>query len=585
MTFKSIGLVVAVTLATFAGLNSNSYAFNIDKSVEGFWYESDLNARRGWGFQYLRTGPEVGVFFAAGYIFDDEGNPIWVTGQSEVFDGQSETDIILQLIGGGTFGPEPGDPVVLDENVGNLNIVFKSCNSASFTFSGGEGPNFTQEFSHFRLVIGGSKEDNCVQQAEFTGCPLGIDPGSKPRSCVLRGTYTSDLTLGNHALWQLDGVVYIGHPATVGSDVPDWGPTLTIEAGTRIESTGSRDALVISRGSKIIAEGQPHAPIVFTGHRTTADGAGPGDWGGLVISGAAPLNTCYVALCEEEGEGGTGAYGGINEADDSGILRYVRVQYAGAAIDPVHDHLPGVSLQGVGSGTLIDYLQIHASYDDGLKLFGGTVNAKHLVVTESENDSVDWAYGYRGNMQYILVRQNQAMHRPADHPFSGENFEDDHNISPRTSPTFSNVTLIGRYDTTAIELNEGSAGHFSNMVVLGSQECVDFDDNATFQAGGSPGQPTGELTFNNSVFFCSTDFDESGDDPWSIREFIMGFDGNSSGANPGLSGYFPVAGSITLGGHELDPEIYGEFFEDNDFAGAFRSRDSAWHWNWTEFLD
>ena len=585
MTFKKIGLVVALILATLAGLNTNTYAFNIDESVEGFWYESNLNARRGWGFQYLKTGPEKGVFFVAGYIYDDEGIPIWVTGQSEVYDGQFETNITLQLIGGGVFAPEPGDPVVLDDNVGNLNIVFKSCNRADFTFSGGEGPNFMQEFSHFREVVGGSKEDNCVQQIEFNHCPSGTFLGSKPRSCMLRGTYTSDLKLGNNTLWQLEGVVYIGHPATFGSGVPLDGPALTIEAGTRIEGIGGPAALVISRGSKIIAEGQPHAPIVFSGPRAASDGAAPGDWGGLVINGGAVINNCdSLNPCENEGEGETGAYGGTDDEDDSGILRYVRIQYAGGTIDAgQEDDLPGLSLLGVGSGTVIDYVQVHGIDDDGFKIQGGTVNAKHLVATAVESDSFDFSQGYTGKIQHVLVWQ---LNDDVGGSGSGIETENDDNpdAQPRTMPTLANVTMVGKMGETAIDVSSGSGGRFSNFVVSQFGECIDIDDAATFQAAGTPGNPSGVLLFTNSIFFCHVDYVYEAEDPWVTETFVNSLTGNSTQVNVALDGFLPHDWAAYLSGYALDPARYDDFFDDVNWTGAFRSKDSAWHYGWTEFL-
>ena len=583
MTFKSIGLVVALFLATLAGLNTNAYAFNIDEGVEGYWYEHGLDARRGWGLQYIRLGPEQGMLFVAGYVYDNLNEPIWVTGNAVVFDGQYEIEMPMMLLEGGKFGPEVGSPAVTNSNVVSLRIVFNSCNSADFHFTGEY--TFSQHFDPLLKVVKDVDEGRCVYQHEFTSCPAFARPGLEERACFLSDTITEDIVLTNDIVWQLDGIVYVGSRQQQGAQVPADGPTLTIEAGARIEGVGPNTALVISRGSKIIAEGQPHAPIVMSGYHSTPEGAVPGDWGGLVINGAAPLNTCYTSLCEEEGEGGTGAYGGTDELDDSGTLRYVRVQYAGSEIDPMYDHMPGIALQGVGSGTVIDHVQVHASYDDGIKILGGTFNAKHLVVTDSQNDSVDWAFGYVGSMQYILVKQAEHTWLPADHMFSGENYEDDHDISPRTGPTIANATLIGRYDTTAIDLKEGSAGHFSNLVVLGSGECLDLDDDATFTAAGSPNQPSGALTFRNSIFYCNTDFVVDGQDPWSTRDFVLGFGGNSSGAHHGLSGFFPMAGSIALGDFELDPSNYGEFFEDAGFAGVFRSRDSAWHYGWTEFLD
>ena len=142
MKLRTIGLGVTAALATYATPVTTVEAFNIDEGVEGYWYESSVNARRGWGFQYLPTGPEQGVFFVAGFVYDDAGNPTWLTGQAEVRDGEFEVDMPLQEVTGGSFGPGEGDPSASDW--GNLNVVFNSCNSAEFTFSG--GADFAQDF-------------------------------------------------------------------------------------------------------------------------------------------------------------------------------------------------------------------------------------------------------------------------------------------------------------------------------------------------------------------------------------------------------------------------------------------------------
>ena len=282
MKLRTIGLGVTAALATYATPVTTVEAFNIDEGVEGYWYESSVNARRGWGFQYLPTGPEQGVFFVAGFVYDDAGNPTWLTGQAEVRDGEFEVDMPLQEVTGGSFGPGEGDPSASDW--GNLNVVFNSCNSAEFTFSG--GADFTQDFDPFLQLVGGNNEDRCVYQSEFDGCPAGTAavPGLE-RTCLLEGTYTEDLTLTNDAVYVLNGGVFIGNKAAEGEPVPENGPTLTIEAGTRlVGSGGSNNALYIQRGSKIIADGLPHAPIVMTGEQWEGTGASSTDWGGLVIN-------------------------------------------------------------------------------------------------------------------------------------------------------------------------------------------------------------------------------------------------------------------------------------------------------------
>ena len=577
MKLRTIGLGVTAALAAYTAPVTTVEAFNIDEGVEGYWYESSVNARRGWGFQYLPTGPEQGVFFVAGFVYDDAGNPTWLTGQAEVFDGQWEVDMPLQEVTGGSFGPGQGEPSASDW--GSLNVVFHSCNSAEFTFSG--GADFTQDFDPFLQLVGGNNENRCVYQQEFDGCPAGTTQIAD-RTCELSGTYTQDLELTNDAIYVLSGGVFIGNKAAEGEPVPENGPTLTIEAGTRIVgSGGSNNALYIQRGSKIVADGLPHAPIVMTGPDYAPD-AQSGQWGGLVINGAAPLNTCDTGVCEATGEGDSGAYGGDDPLDNSGVLRYVRVQFAGEKIND-EDELNGIAFQGVGSGTVVDYVQVHRNADDGVEFYGGTVNAKHLVLTDIEDDSVDWTQGWQGNLQYVLVRQIQDETVDTDRGMELDNLEQNFDAMPRSGGTMANFTLIGKAGELGINPRRGTSGHFSNFIVTGFDRCLDIDDTATFDVATA-----GDLTFSNTILHCPTTIvenDQDTPDPWSVTTWFNDQPGNQNGVDPMLNGVFLPAGSPYLSGYPLDDTLYADdFFEDVDHVGAFRSRASAWIWGWTEFL-
>jgi hypothetical protein len=581
MGFRKFGRAIA--LVSLATLSTNAVAFDI-QSAAGFWWESEFAAtpqNRGWGIEYLPTGPEAGVVFIAGYVYDDEGNATWVAGASgTVYDGEFEVDIPLLAYSGGTFGP--GTAMPAGDSWGNVNIVFNTCNSADFTFTG--GADFTQTFDAFRTVVdaNGKDFDACVYQDEFAGCPAWAqDLGN--RACGVGGTISQDITFTNDTTWVLTSAVFIGEKADEGDPVPV-GPTLTIEPGTRIIGTkAGRVALIISRGSRIIAEGLPHAPIVMTGEQWEGTGASSTDWGGLVINGAAPLNTCDAELCEADAEGGAGFYGGIDPHDSSGVLRYVRVQFAGDSITD-EDQLNGIAFNGVGDGTVVDYIQVHRNADDGVEFFGGTVNAKHLVLTDIEDDSVDWTQGWVGHLQYVLVRQAPDASVDADYGMELDNLSGNFNAMPRSGGIMANFTLIGKPGKTGILARRGTAGNFSNFIVADFANCLDIDDEATFTAAGSPGNPTGVLTFQNSIFDCGNAFVEEDGDPWSIEDFVLQQENNSVGSSM-LDGIFPAGNADYLSGFPLDRTYYNaSFFEQVDYIGAFRSKASAWIWNWTDFL-
>lgn len=591
MHIRNTGLAVAALFATLLALTSNVYAIVIDDHFEGFWYESGLNASRGWGLQYLPTGPEEGVLFAAGYVYGDGGAATWYVGQATVYDGEYEVEMPLLAFSGGAFGPGVGAPG--SSPAGTLTITFNTCNSADFAFADVPGvADFTQEFQSFLDIVGGPTEDRCVYQREFTGCPaFAQDLGN--RNCGIGGTISEDVTLTNEITWVMTSATFIGARPNIGDPVPENGPTLTIEPGTRIVGTkAGRVALIISRGSRIIAEGLPHAPIVMTGENWEGTGAQESDWGGLVINGAAPINdgincqTLPTPPCEATGEGDSGAYGGNNPYDSSGVLRYVRVQFAGDRITD-EDELNGIAMQGVGSGTVVDYVQVHRNADDGIEFYGGTVSARHLVLTDIGDDSIDWTQGWQGNIQYALVKQYQDLDFGDGNGMELDNLQANPDALPRAKGVMANFTIIGKPGLLGIQPRRGTGGNFGNFIVTGFGTCLNIDSDETFINGGTPPFPaglTGELTMTGTILDCDTNIVEDAADPWSTQAWFDAQEGNSE-SDPMLDGIFPPEDADYLRGYPLDPMIYGEFFDHVDYIGAFRSRESAWIWNWTEFLD
>jgi hypothetical protein len=227
------------------------------------------------------------------------------------------------------------------------------------------------------------------------------------------------------------------------------GVTLTIEPGCKITSKkDSAGVLVVYRGAKILAEGTAAAPIVFTSGEATPT---PGDLGGVVIVGQAPGNNNHSVV-----EGGVdaafSAFGGTSATDNSGVLKYVRIEYAGKAVNP-GDEVNGLSLYGVGSGTTIDYVQIIRGYDDAFEFFGGTVNCKHLIAYNCADDDYDMDDGYSGKIQFALSIRDPKFTDPKGTTGDvSNNFEVD-NVNPAngfvlsrppvTFPVLSNFTAVG----------------------------------------------------------------------------------------------------------------------------------------------
>jgi hypothetical protein len=288
---------------------------------------------------------------------------------------------------------------------------------------------------------------------------------------VINSDITADRTLHKDTVYQ------IGDAAVANVHVTN-GAVLTIEPGTRLEGwygTGvfgsggvgqGQGVLYVSRDGRLIADGTALEPIVFTcalppfvGPRgEPANTRWPGCWGGLFINGNSTINsdspTSSISpvvagrsaggcIQEQDEADATAFYGGCNDADSSGVLRYVRSEYAGARFSSVKER-NGITFNGVGSHTLVDFIQVHASLDDGTEYFGGTVNVKHLVLTANEDDNFDFVLGYRGSAQFILV---QADSVDGDRCLEMDNNGIDAgnpDATPRSSPTIFNVTCVGK---------------------------------------------------------------------------------------------------------------------------------------------
>uniref|UniRef100_F4C2L5 Multidrug transporter n=1 Tax=Sphingobacterium sp. (strain 21) TaxID=743722 RepID=F4C2L5_SPHS2 len=271
---------------------------------------------------------------------------------------------------------------------------------------------------------------------------------------VLTGDITEDRTLSADVVYTLSGATYVKD-----------GVTLTIEPGTRIEAEYGDDTdvafLAVEAGGMINAVGTEANPIIFT---SANPNPAPGDWGGIVICGNAPVNT--VAPTQAEVTGLT--YGGDNPTENSGTLSHVIIEYSGNLINDEAE-FNGLTLYGVGSGTTINHIYIHQVSDDGVEFFGGTVNADHLVVIGSQDDSFDWTDGWSGTASFLYADQSAATAASSDsRGIEANNQSSNATIEPLSNPTISNLTLIGRNNAevsseAGIMLRVGTRGSFTNV--------------------------------------------------------------------------------------------------------------------------
>lgn len=400
--------------------------------------------------------------------------------------------------------------------------------------------------------------------------------------CQITGTILSNLTVPfrQGVVYRIAGRVDIG--ADIGGDGSRPGgqrATLTIEPGVTLFGESGGDYVVVNRGSQIIADGTPNAPIVFTSRQDIAGTVDPvndiGQWGGLVILGRAPIKNCSgagvtggSAACENaiEGVSGTPAlYGGAIPTDRSGKLEYVQVRFAGFPLPgTAGNELNGITFGGVGSDTEVSYIQVHNNADDGVEFFGGNVNVRYLVLTGNDDDSIDYDTGYTGNIQFAVVRQRAG---------GGDNIVEASNAgsgaSPNANPIISNFTFVGAR-TNAFRMNSTTSGRYANGVVQYSTQCFRFESSS-----GNP-------TFDSVLFDCAGGLATSNSDTARITNIVNTGANNSTTTPSTLAGVFP--GATELARTAVNPTTLGSFFQPASYIGAFspsENESNSWATGWT----
>ncbi len=265
----------------------------------------------------------------------------------------------------------------------------------------------------------------------------GDPPVNVPSLTTLTGNINQTTTLTSDKVWTLKGYVYVTD-----------GAKLIIQPGTKIISDlAEKGALCIERGAQIIAEGTSQKPIVFTSGNAEGQRS-PGDWGGIVILGRATTNRSS----EPTIEGGIGRpYGGTNDLDNSGILKYVRIEYAGIAALP-NSEINALTLGGVGSGTIIENVQTIYANDDAFEFFGGTVSPKNLYAFATADDDFDFDFGFTGTITNGVAKRDPQF---VDNGDAGNGVECDNDgtgssAQPFTHPKLSNMVLVGPMDALSL---------------------------------------------------------------------------------------------------------------------------------------
>lgn len=463
--------------------------------------------------------------------------------------------------------------------------------------------------------------------------PVSVNVTAIPPKAIVevKGSLEGNISWTADKIYKLVGFVRVGQEDVFGI-ITKTG-VLTIQPGTVIiGDRATKGALIVQRGSKIIAEGTADKPIVFTSERAPGEREA-GDWGGLVLCGQAPNNLPNDAN-NRQLEGNYGAFHGGAAADDnSGSLKYVRLEFAGIPINP-NQEVNSLTMGSVGSGTMIDYVQASFGLDDSFEWFGGTVNAKHLIAYKGLDDDFDTDNGFSGYVQYGLgIRGSAIADQSGSNGFECDNDAAGSTNTPFTSAIFANISIIGAkgVTTTSIDplfqhgaqLRRNNKQKIYNTIITGYPYGVYIDSQ---KGGAKANAANGDIDLQNVILAGVTGWGAGGFGlGWSVNVKPMGvavpgFENMSSGTNGsailignkspedwfkslsgnaivgdnsaiGISPTLWSAGrpTFTLSTTAKDQSLFGpklksdlpKFFEATDYVGAFKSTD--WTTGWSEF--
>ncbi len=579
---------VSMLLGTAALLVATaSSALTVTKVLPSTWIPNG-NLGTGATLSILELPGGGRQFFFAFFANDDEGNATWVTANTTTVTGQNAySGLDLFTNTGGDFNSSGN---VANTVVGSADFTFNSCSSMDVAYTLSAGGSGTINFSS---LVG---DPACPWESNFGAatCPAfsaGAD-ADIAGACVLPATLNTSQTLSNDLHWVigLNGFRF-GDDLGVSGGTP---AVLTIEPGTVIVGdnlpAGSQDAgafFSVSRGNQIKAVGGPESPIVFTSKRHLVSGdLSAGQWGGVIIAGRGVPNDCDPSTsCLDELE--INNYGGTDNNDSSGELRYVRIEYAGTEVSSLSE-LNGLSLYTIGNGTVIDHLHVHRNGDDGIEWFGGAGNIKYALVTAVDDDSFDMTQGAQPKLQYGIAHMSEAALKDA-RGFEWDGQEGNEGATPRTFPQFANVTIFyeagaGEGPQQALRIRRGALFNITNLLVasapgaLAPSDCLRIDGpqiNADVNADPSNG------TITNTVLACDGNlFDDN--EPELLESALFNAGANNTTADPLLTGFtaggrigaasnnplIPAANSPAAGIGAIDPAVYDDFFDKVDYAGA-----------------
>lgn len=459
----------------------------------------------------------------------------------------------------------------------NLGVATTDNSVDNSTGGGGNGGGTTNPCASY-TTAGGT-----VRQGSFDGTDCTYTSSFVSASNPLAVDLTIPIIDGLHIF---EGSLFVGESVTSNAPAGGEGPALTIEAGNRLVFTDSADYVLINRGSQIIADGTATAPITFTSFTDAVTGTvGAEDvqqWGGMVINGNGITNNCSDAeraadQCHVVSEGQPSNYGGNDNADNSGILRYVVAKHTGFEVAP-GDELNGITFNAVGSGTVVENLQVYSTYDDGIEFFGGAVSVTNFVGLYVRDDSIDYSDGYVGTVQNALVihsATNGNRCLEADNVGDGRTTQGEaFDTPPVSNPIIANVTcitsnfLVGTHgDSEGFLFRQGTQVQLVDSIIFGgygalvSNECMEIESTASLAFAAA-----GNSTMMTTIVACeeATKGAFANADP--LADWVLGANPSTNGAN-----YSVNAGNVVITDAKnanvvvLEP---GTFYTATTFADA-----------------
>ena len=445
-----------------------------------------------------------------------------------------------------------------------------------------------------------------------SGCPTIADPQGLAdegtitgptggyRVCSLPPRINASIQLPyvSGLLYRMNGRVDVGTdggPAADASDgKSDTNVTLTIDPGVIIYSAGE-SFLNVNRGNRISAVGTATRPIVFTSRENVVGSnsdASSGQWGGVVLSGRAPVTDCEAngaangsVQCERQVEGAAtpAFFGGATSDDNSGRLSYVQLRFSGFTLTGGSE-LQSLTTGGTGTGTQFDHIMSFNSSDDGMELFGGFVNMKHLIVVGAEDDSIDTDTGVKANLQYVIVAQSTNTH---DTIIEADSSGNEH-YTPRQNTRVTNFTFLTNGTAAdggaSLRIRGGADFALLNGIIVSPQdECLRLEHAETVQGANQALDEAGVPIFQSVVMQCaSTPFiGSSGPSATDVQSiFTNGSANNSFTYTPTLTNLF-INGANESAVVASSLQTLSTFFDNTSYVGAVRNAQDTWYAGWT----